>query len=87
MYSYFMPVCSIVKTITLRYRGQPDALLYEADEFEFKPHRRHCVVSLSKMLYPLLSTGLTHKDPSRNDRKKLLTVMLRIKLNKHLKNI
>ena len=28
----------------------------------FEPHRRHCVVSLSKTLYPLLSTGLTQKD-------------------------
>ena len=29
LYSYFMPVCSIVKTITLRCRGQPDALLHD----------------------------------------------------------
>ena len=29
LYSYFMPVCSIVKTITSRCRGRPDALLYE----------------------------------------------------------
>ena len=27
LYSYFMPVCSIVKTITLRCCGRPDALL------------------------------------------------------------
>ena len=26
-----MPVCSIVKTITPRCRGRPDALLHEAD--------------------------------------------------------
>ena len=26
-----MPVCSIVKTITTRYRGRPDALLHEAE--------------------------------------------------------
>ena len=31
VYSYFMPVCSIVKTITPRCRGQPDALLHEAE--------------------------------------------------------
>ena len=31
LYSYFMPVCSIVKTITLRCRGRPDALLHEAE--------------------------------------------------------
>ena len=30
VYSYFMPVCSIVKTITLRCHGRPDALLHEA---------------------------------------------------------
>ena len=29
VYSYFMPVCSIVKTITPRCRGRPDALLHE----------------------------------------------------------
>ena len=31
VYSYFMPVCSIVKTITPRCRGGPDALLREAE--------------------------------------------------------
>ena len=31
VYSYLMPVCSIVKTITPRCRGQPDALLHEAE--------------------------------------------------------
>ena len=30
VYSYFMPVCRIVKTITPRCRGRPDALLHEA---------------------------------------------------------
>ena len=32
LYSYFMPVCSIVKTFTPRCRGRPDALLHEAYE-------------------------------------------------------
>ena len=32
----------------------------------FEPHRRHCVVSLSKMLYPLLSAGSTQEDPSQH---------------------
>ena len=31
LYIYFMPVCSIVKTITPRCRGRPDALLHEAE--------------------------------------------------------
>ena len=31
------------------------------------PHLRHCVVSLSKTFYPLLSTGSTQEDPSRLD--------------------
>ena len=31
LYSYFMPVCSIVKTITPRCSGQPGALLHEAE--------------------------------------------------------
>ena len=30
----------------------------------FEPHRRHCVVSLSKTHLSLLSTGSTHEDPS-----------------------
>ena len=29
----------------------------------FEPHTRHWVVSLSKTLYPLLSTGYTKEDP------------------------
>ena len=33
----------------------------------FKPHRRHCVVSLSKTLYPLLRTGSTQEDRSQHD--------------------
>ena len=40
----------------------------------FEPHRRHCVVSLSKTVYPLLSTGLTQEDRP-NMAEKLLTVM------------
>ena len=36
-------------------------------DWGFEPHRRHCVVSLSKTLCPLLSTGLTQEDPSRHD--------------------
>ena len=35
----------------------------------FEPHRRKCVVSLIKTLYPLLSTGSTQEDPSRHDGK------------------
>ena len=31
LYSYFMAVCSIVKTITPRCCGRPDALLHEAE--------------------------------------------------------
>ena len=31
VYSYFMPVCSIVKTNTPRCLGRPDALLHEAE--------------------------------------------------------
>ena len=31
LYSYTMPVCGIVKTITPRCRGRPDALLHEAE--------------------------------------------------------
>ena len=35
----------------------------------FKPHRRHCVVSLSKTHLSLLSTGSTQDDPFRHNRK------------------
>ena len=31
IYSYFMPVCSIVQTFTPRCRGRPDALLHDAE--------------------------------------------------------
>ena len=33
----------------------------------FEPHQRHCIVSLSKTCYPLLSTGSTQEDLSRHD--------------------
>ena len=33
----------------------------------FEPDRRHCVVSLSKTFYPLLSAGLNQEGPSRHD--------------------
>ena len=33
----------------------------------FEPHRRHCVVSLSKARLPLLSTGPTQEDPSKHN--------------------
>ena len=48
----------------------------------FKPHRRHCVVSLSKTHLILLSTGSTQEDLSIMTEKKL-TGTLRIKQNKH----
>ena len=33
----------------------------------FEPHRRHCVVSLSKPHLSLLRTGSTQEDPSRQN--------------------
>ena len=33
----------------------------------FEPHLRHCVVSLSKTLYPLIRNGSTQEDPSRHN--------------------
>ena len=33
-------------------------------DYGFDPHRRHCVVSLTKTHLSLLSTGLTQEDPS-----------------------
>ena len=36
-------------------------------------HQRPCVVSLSKTLYPLLSTGSTQENSSRHIIEKLLT--------------
>ena len=35
--------------------------------WEVEPHQGHCIVSLSKKLYPLLSTGSTQDNPSRHD--------------------
>ena len=46
-----------------------------------EPYQRQCVVSLSKTLYPLLSTGSTQEDRSPHDWK-YLTGTLRIKPNK-----
>ena len=36
-------------------------------KFETHCKRSHCVLSLSKTLYLLLSTGSTQEDPSRHD--------------------
>ena len=33
----------------------------------FEPHRRHCVMSLSKTYLSLLSTGSTQEDPSHHN--------------------
>ena len=33
----------------------------------FEPHPRHCIVSLSKTLYPLLSSGSIKEDSSQHD--------------------
>ena len=43
VYSYFMPVCSIVKTITPRCRGRPEALLHEATLSVFGENR-HVII-------------------------------------------
>ena len=57
IYSYFMPVCSIVKTIEFRsfIKGAQwlsGRVLYSRPRGRgFKPH---CVVSLSKNVYPSL---------------------------------
>ena len=32
-----------------------------------EPHLRHCIASLSKTLYLMLSTGATQEDPSQHD--------------------
>ena len=49
LYSYFMPVCSIVKTITPRFCGRPDALLT----------RRKATVPRSNSL-TILQTGVKY---------------------------
>ena len=38
-------------------------------DYGFKPHLRHCIVSLSKTLYPLLSTYLIQDDLSKHNLK------------------
>ena len=47
----------------------------------FEPHRRYWIVSLSKTLYPQLSTGSTQEDRP-NMTEKLLTGMYRNRSNK-----
>ena len=60
IYSYFMPVCSIVKIIEFRsfIKGAQWLSGRVLDSRPrgrgFKPHRRHCVVSLSKNINPSL---------------------------------
>ena len=44
------------RVLDLRSRGR-----------RFEPHRRHCVVSLSKTFCPLFCTGSTQEDLSRHD--------------------
>ena len=53
LYSYFMPVCSIIKTITPRCRGQPDALVHEA----------HGVKAMVPLKHDSLITCLIPMDP------------------------
>ena len=45
----------------------PYIWIYATDVSGLEPHWRHCVVSLSKTLNPLLSTGSTQEDPSQHD--------------------
>ena len=35
----------------------------------FEPHQKHCIVALSKTLYPLLSNDSTQEDPSQHNLK------------------
>ena len=50
-YRYFMLVCSIVKTITPRYCGQPDALLHEAEGVQqMLMHRKTCLIPILQEL-------------------------------------
>ena len=43
---------------------------------EFETHQRYCVVSLSKTLYPLLSTGSTQEDKTASQYASLTENML-----------
>ena len=49
VYNYFMPACSIVKTITPRCRGRPDALLHEAEGRGGKATENWMVIFLDNM--------------------------------------
>ena len=42
-------------------------LTRKIEGLQVQASKRHCVVSLSKTLYPLLSTGPTQEDPSEYD--------------------
>ena len=48
------------------------------------PHRRHCLVSLRKALFPLFSTGSTQEELSRKVAEKVSTGMQKIKTNRLL---
>ena len=67
----------IFMLVTLMYCTLPQFLRsYKLQDFDLRyrgcqlePHWRHYIVSLSKTLYPLLSTGSSQEDPSRHNRK------------------
>ena len=71
-----MEFCFLISVGTLPVVEEPSGSVVEI----FKPHCRHCIVSLSKTHYPLLSTGSTQEDPSQvpNITEKLLTGVLSV---------
>ena len=53
-----------------QYSGSVVVFDSRSTVWELEPHWMHCVVSLSKTLYPVLITSSTQEDPSRHERKK-----------------
>ena len=58
--------CILVKDLTLSWQSVRLRIWLGCQVDPYR-QRSHCVVSMSKTLYLLLSTGSTQEDPSRHD--------------------
>ena len=57
-----MPLTNGLGLLVIKFNICQINILCVYSKTPFKTHCRHCVVSLSKILYPLLSTGSSQED-------------------------
>ena len=60
-----LPEPSLLNNVVEKHGGR--VLVLGLRGCRLKPQRRHCIVSLSKTLYSMLSTGATQEYLSQND--------------------